>query len=179
MVQNNRKNKGFTIVELLVVIVVIAILAAITIVSYTGITNRANDSRALSNADEIKKVADAFYAEAGYYPRLLTDFANGYSGSTSPIKKPASISVIAGQSGDNGAFTTPGTDPISGTNGITTISYACAAATSSTNCGTLTSGPTGARLEYWDYDNSGGAQRAIIYLGDANGTTTEYSITGL
>lgn len=35
---------GFTIVELLIVVVVIAILAAITIVSYNGITARANDS---------------------------------------------------------------------------------------------------------------------------------------
>lgn len=38
------KLKGFTIVELLVVIVVIGILAAITIVSYSGITKRAVDA---------------------------------------------------------------------------------------------------------------------------------------
>ena len=38
------KNQGFTIVELLIVIVVIAILASISIVSYTGVQNRANDA---------------------------------------------------------------------------------------------------------------------------------------
>ncbi|MEI7917905.1 MAG: LamG-like jellyroll fold domain-containing protein [Candidatus Saccharibacteria bacterium] len=38
---NSAKNVGFTIVELLVVIVVIGILAAITIVSYTGISQKA------------------------------------------------------------------------------------------------------------------------------------------
>ena len=43
MKQGN-KQYGFTIVELLIVVVVIAILAAITIVSYTGIQNRANDT---------------------------------------------------------------------------------------------------------------------------------------
>jgi prepilin-type N-terminal cleavage/methylation domain-containing protein len=37
----SRKNDGFTIVELLVVIVVIAILAAITIVVYTGVVQKA------------------------------------------------------------------------------------------------------------------------------------------
>jgi prepilin-type N-terminal cleavage/methylation domain-containing protein len=36
--------KGFTIVELLIVVVVIAILAAITIVAYNGIQNRSHDS---------------------------------------------------------------------------------------------------------------------------------------
>lgn len=36
--------KGFTIVELLIVVVVIAILAAITIVSYNGITASAHDT---------------------------------------------------------------------------------------------------------------------------------------
>lgn len=38
------KYRGFTIVELLIVVVVIAILAAITIVAYNGIQNRAKDS---------------------------------------------------------------------------------------------------------------------------------------
>jgi prepilin-type N-terminal cleavage/methylation domain-containing protein len=43
--QNNSSDKkGFTIVELLIVVVVIAILAAITIVSYNGIQNRTHDS---------------------------------------------------------------------------------------------------------------------------------------
>ena len=38
------KQKGFTIVELLIVIVVIAILAAITIVAFNGIQQRAKNS---------------------------------------------------------------------------------------------------------------------------------------
>ena len=37
----SEKQKGFTIVELLIVIVIIGILAAITIVAYNGIQQRA------------------------------------------------------------------------------------------------------------------------------------------
>jgi prepilin-type N-terminal cleavage/methylation domain-containing protein len=40
----SKKQTGFTIVELLIVIVVIGILAAITIVAYNGVQNRASDT---------------------------------------------------------------------------------------------------------------------------------------
>lgn len=46
-------SRGFTIVELLIVVVVIAILAAITIVSYNGITARATESKIVSDMRNI------------------------------------------------------------------------------------------------------------------------------
>jgi uncharacterized protein (TIGR02145 family)/prepilin-type N-terminal cleavage/methylation domain-containing protein len=59
---------GFTIVELLVVIVVIGILAAITIVSYTGITAKANESSIKSELANASKKLSMYYAQYESYP---------------------------------------------------------------------------------------------------------------
>jgi len=59
---------GFTIAELLVVIVVIGILAAITIVSYTGISNKATVASLQSDLTNAKKQLSLYYVDHGYYP---------------------------------------------------------------------------------------------------------------
>ncbi|GGF31296.1 hypothetical protein GCM10010922_02940 [Microbacterium sorbitolivorans] len=69
-----RRDRGFTIVELLIVIVVIAILAAITIVSYNGISNRAKASAAASAAEQAaKKVAIYAVTNGEALPSALAD----------------------------------------------------------------------------------------------------------
>jgi len=64
------KSYGFTIVELLVVIVVIGILAAITIVSYTGISQKATVASLQSDLNNSSKLLKLYYTEYGYYPVL-------------------------------------------------------------------------------------------------------------
>ncbi len=77
MIEHIKTNqKGFTIVELLIVIVVIAILAAISIVAYTGIQTRARNSAAFSLASQVSKKAEAYYAINGTYPVTAADFNN-------------------------------------------------------------------------------------------------------
>ena len=66
----NRKQYGFTIVELLIVIVVIGILAAITIVAYNGIQQRGRDSQRLSDVKTIAKALELYYADEGRFPRV-------------------------------------------------------------------------------------------------------------
>lgn len=58
------RRKGFTIVELLIVVVVIAILAAITIVAYNGVQTRARDAKRISDAKQITKLVEIFKIDA-------------------------------------------------------------------------------------------------------------------
>ncbi len=64
----SKARAGFTIVELLIVIVVIAILAAISVVAYTGIQNRANDTAIKSDLDTLVKKIRMYEAENGELP---------------------------------------------------------------------------------------------------------------
>ena len=65
---NLKTTKGFTIVELLIVIVVIAILAAISIVAYTGVQENSRNTQRVSNAKTVIDAANAYYAEKGEWP---------------------------------------------------------------------------------------------------------------
>jgi len=82
----SRKNRGFTIVELLIVIVVIAILAAVTTSAYNGIQTRAINTKtlnAVSNWDKILKMYKVIKGTAPIsdYNCLATASANFPAGS--------------------------------------------------------------------------------------------------
>lgn len=63
-----RSPRGFTIVELLIVIVVIAILAAIVIVAYAGIQGRAADTAVQADLRNIATLLENYNATNGVYP---------------------------------------------------------------------------------------------------------------
>jgi prepilin-type N-terminal cleavage/methylation domain-containing protein len=128
MVQTNinakRRDSGFTIVELLVVIVVIAILAAITIVSYTGVTAKANLSKTQSNVGSVGQVIDAMGAENGVYPANAAAVMTGGT----YAKVPAGLTVDA--------------TAASSTNATTHFQYSW--------CGASAATANGARLQHYD-----------------------------
>jgi prepilin-type N-terminal cleavage/methylation domain-containing protein len=80
-------SRGFTIVELLIVIVVIAILAAITIVAYNGIQQRSHTTSAKTAAENLAKKIEAYNAVNNAYPTsntatLMTNALNGLTDSS-------------------------------------------------------------------------------------------------
>lgn len=72
--RGNVHPRGFTIVELLIVIVVIGMLAAITIVAYNGVQQRARVASQTADLDRLGKQAMLFYAENSRYPTNNADF---------------------------------------------------------------------------------------------------------
>jgi type IV pilus assembly protein PilA len=158
---NKRKDRGFTLVELLIVIVVIAILAAITIVAYSGITARANSSKAQANAESAQKVGEAMNADNGFYPALAvgtgsTSTTSGFSGGSTSTKLPSGMSVVPGTA----TTASPALTPITAANGTNTVAYECL-----TTC----TSATGGWIQYWNF--STGAVN-YVYLGSASGTLT-------
>lgn len=96
----NLKQQGFTIVELLIVVVVIAILAAITIVSYNGITNRANQSAAKSAASTVQKKAEIYFSEKSIYP-TASELTTAASSEAYALPSSAIVATVDKDNGKN------------------------------------------------------------------------------
>jgi len=161
-IKQMKDERGFTIVELLIVIVVIAILAAIVIVAYAGVTQRANTSKASANAVSVQKVAETINADTGSYPATKTAFSTG----STTTKLPAGVSVVSG------ALTAGSTDAVTktyaGANDLLATSNAAAFNTIAAY-GINGALSTGGVIYYRAGDGSIGGP---IYYGSASSTST-------
>jgi general secretion pathway protein G len=91
-----KNRKGFTLVELLVVVAIIAILAAALVPRLLGYTDRARQARAMSDLGTMKTVIEIYTADQGngVYPvpdSVGTILQNGgikWTGGTDGIKDP-------------------------------------------------------------------------------------------
>lgn len=72
MVVSSRGSRGFTIVELLIVVIVIAVLAAISVAAYNGIQERARFSSYRSDITAINKAVLLYNSVNGRYPGNVT-----------------------------------------------------------------------------------------------------------
>ena len=71
------KQKGFTLIELMIVVAIVGILAAIAIPAYRDYTNRARVSEGLVLAGGIKTDVVEYYSSHGQWPSSITDLGRG------------------------------------------------------------------------------------------------------
>lgn len=67
---NKKNNRGFTIVELLIVIVVIGILAALVLNSFRGVQERARDTERRTDTSAVATQLEVYYTDNGGYPQF-------------------------------------------------------------------------------------------------------------
>jgi prepilin-type N-terminal cleavage/methylation domain-containing protein len=116
-----KSTRGFTLVELAVVIGVIGILAAITIVAYNGAQGRARDARRETDIANIAKALELYYDDNGAYPDP--------NGTTSTINSSWYTSNDTSWdtfSTDFGSAYNPPKDPKNNANPLTTNGYSYA-----------------------------------------------------
>lgn len=66
------KNKGFTLIEMLVVIAVIGLLAALILVGLSSFRTRGRDTRRIADLKEVQNGLEVYYMKYGNYPNVNT-----------------------------------------------------------------------------------------------------------
>ena len=155
--KTNVSTKGFTIVELLIVVVVIGILAAITVVAFNGVTNRANAASAQAAATSVAKKAEAYNAELGRYP-ITTAELTGAAATTSYNLPAGTVTFTAGPTDITAAPAT-----------VNTVRFLkCASSAQTSQANINATNISGVRISYWKYDATPAAQASV----DAGVTTS-------
>ena len=111
----NQSNKGFTLVEIMIVVVIIGLLAAMAIPAFQKVRVASQDKAVLNNARQIAAAADQYYLELG------ATYANSTSlvGSTNYVK---ALTTVASETYPAN-YTQGVTITITGVAGARTITY--------------------------------------------------------
>ncbi len=62
--------KGFTLIEILVVMTIISLLASVAAVSYTSVTRSSRDARRQSDLEQVRSALEQYRSNNGMYPAV-------------------------------------------------------------------------------------------------------------
>src|SRR5476651_72115 len=113
---NNLKTRGFTLVEIMIVVVIIGLLAAMAIPAFQKVRQSSQDKAVLNNARQLAAAADQYYLENG----VSSVTQGSLVGATSYVK---ALNLVANETYPSG-FTQGITITIDGVAGQRTITYA-------------------------------------------------------
>jgi len=113
---NTRSNKGFTLVEIMIVVVIIGLLAAMAIPAFQKVRQNSQDKAVLNNARQLSAAADQYYLEQG----VSSVDSSNLVGATNYVK---ALNTVAKETYPAG-FTQGTTVTITGVAGARTITYA-------------------------------------------------------
>ena len=112
----NNSNKGFTLVEIMIVVVIIGLLAAMAIPAFQKVRQSSQDKAVLNNARQLSAAADQYYLENGVSTVTLSSLI----GSGNYVK---ALNLVANETYP-GNYTQGVTITINGVAGVRTITYA-------------------------------------------------------
>ncbi len=66
----NRANKGFTLIEILIVIFIIGLLASVVLVGLGSFRQRGRDTRRVADLRSVQNGLELYYSKNGSYPQI-------------------------------------------------------------------------------------------------------------
>jgi len=109
------QNRGFTLVEIMIVVVIIGLLASMAIPAFQKVRTNSQDKAVLNNARQLSGASDQYYLENGVSSVILSDLI----GPTTYVKALNSVANEVYPAG----FTQGQTITIGSVAGVRTITY--------------------------------------------------------